>query len=85
MPGPGMDALAALDRALACARGRSVVDYGLHAVITEETGSDIAFQVEELARRGVPSVKMFMTYEGFAVSDTLMLAVMDAARPRARP
>ena len=79
MPGPGMDALAALDRALACARGKSVVDYGLHAVVTQDTGSNVAIQVEALARRGVPSVKMFMTYEGFAVSDALMLAVMDAA------
>jgi len=80
MPGPGMNALAALDRALGCAQGRSLVDHGFHGVFTEETGSDVEIQVGQLARRGVPSVKMFMTYEGFAVSDDLMLAVMDAAR-----
>ncbi len=80
MPGPGMDAPAALDRALARAEGRSIVDYGLHGVITEDTGPDLASQVETLARRGAPSVKLFMTYAGFAVSDDRMLAVMDAAR-----
>jgi len=80
MPGPGMDALASLDRALARADGKTIVDYGLHGVFTEATGRDVEAQMGELARRGVPSVKLFMTYEGFAVSDDLMLSVMDAAR-----
>lgn len=80
MPGPGMDSLAALDRALGCASGRSVVDYGLHGVFTEDTGSDFARQLGQLAARGAPSVKLFMTYRGFAVSDDLMIAVMDGAR-----
>lgn len=80
MPGPGMTALDALDRSLACAGGRSLVDYGLHGVLTEGTGADIEAQVEALAARGAPSVKLFMTYSGFAVSDDLMLRAMDAAR-----
>ena len=80
MPGPGMNALASLDRALARADGKAIVDYALHGVLTEDTGRDIEAQVSELVRRGVPSVKLFMTYAGFAVSDDLMLAVLDAAR-----
>ena len=80
MPGPGMDALASLDRALARADGKAIVDYGLHGVFTEETGRDIEAQVSDLVRRGVSSVKLFMTYAGFAVSDDLMLRVLDAAR-----
>ncbi len=80
MPGPGLNALASLDRALARAAGKAIVDYGLHGVLTEDTGHDIEAQVSELVRRGVPSVKLFMTYAGFAVSDDLMLAVLDAAR-----
>ena len=80
MPGPGMNALASLDRALARADGKAIVDYGLHGVFTEDTGRDVEAQVSELARRGVPSVKLFMTYAGFAVSDDLMLGVLDAAR-----
>ena len=80
MPGPDMTAPAALDRSLACADGRSLVDYGLHGVLTEGTGADIEAQVETLATRGAPSVKLFMTYSGFAVSDDLMLRAMDAAR-----
>ena len=80
MPGPGMTALQALDRSLACAAGRSFVDYGLHGVVTEGTGGDVGAQLARLAERGVPSVKAFMTYEGFAVSDDRLLGVMDAAR-----
>ena len=80
MPGPGMNALASLDRVLARADGKAIVDYGVHGVFTEETGHDVEAQVSDLARRGVPSVKLFMTYAGFAVSDDLMLGVLDAAR-----
>ena len=80
MPGPGMTALDALDRSLRCAAGRSLVDYGLHGVLTQDTGDDIEAQVEALAAQGAPSVKLFMTYTGFAVTDELMLRAMDAAR-----
>ncbi len=80
MPGPGLDALASLDRALGRADARSIVDYGLHGVLTEDTGRDIPGQLAALVRRGVQSVKLFMTYAGFAVTDDLMIEAMDAAR-----
>jgi dihydropyrimidinase len=80
MPGPGMTSLQALERALGCAAGRSVVDYGLHGVVTMETGSDLDEQFAHLAEAGTSAVKVFMTYVGFAVSDDLLLAVMDSAR-----
>lgn len=80
MPGPGMTSLQALERALGCAAGRSVIDYGLHGVVTMETGHDLDRQFARLADSGIGSVKVFMTYVGFAVSDDLLLAVMDAAR-----
>lgn len=79
MPGPGHSTIDALERALACAAGRSMLDYGLHAVVTAGTGSDVAEQLATLAGRGVTSVKVFTTYEGFAVGDDLLLDVLDAA------
>lgn len=80
MPGPRMTSLQALERALGCAAGRSVVDYGLHGVVTMETGDDLDAQFAHLAEAGTSAVKVFMTYVGFAVSDDLLLAVMDSAR-----
>lgn len=80
MPGPSMTAIDALRRSLSRADGRSFIDYGLHGVMTPETGHNVEEQAIELARQGVPTIKAFMTYQGFVVSDDLMLAIMDAAR-----
>lgn len=80
MPGPGMDAIDALDRSISRAAGKSVIDYGLHGVVTMDTGSDLDRQFGRLAQQGVASVKVFMTYEGFAVSDDLFLSVLESAR-----
>ncbi|MGB3415285.1 MAG: dihydropyrimidinase [Mesorhizobium sp.] len=80
MPGPGMTSIDAFDRAIRCAAGRSMIDYGLHGVVTAETGADLAHQFDVLARQGVTSIKVFMTYEGFAVGDETLLAVLDEAR-----
>jgi dihydropyrimidinase len=82
MPDRMMSATNGLERALSCAAGRSVVDYGMHAVITPSVGPDLAGQLDQLVQAGVPSIKLYMTYEGFAVNDDLMLAVLDAARLR---
>jgi dihydropyrimidinase len=80
MPGPGLTTIGALDRALDCAAGKAVIDYGLHAVVTMGTGADVEAQLSQLAERGIASVKLFMTYEGFAVDDDLFFKVLDTAR-----
>ena len=80
MPGPQMTSLDALSRSLSRANGRSYIDYGFHGVMTPDTGDNVEEQVAELSRQGVPTIKAFMTYAGFAVSDDLMLSIMDAAR-----
>jgi dihydropyrimidinase len=79
MPGPDMSTVAAVDRALDRAAGRAVIDYGLHAVVTMGTGGDVKHQLTLLAARGIASVKLFMTYQGFAVDDDLFLDVLDTA------
>jgi dihydropyrimidinase len=80
MPGPGMSSVDGVNRSLDRAAGRSVIDYGLHAVATMATGADVDEQLQQLAGQGIASVKLFMTYEGFAVDDDLFLKVLDAAR-----
>ncbi|RIY02833.1 dihydropyrimidinase [Aureimonas flava] len=80
MPAPGTSAVEGLERAMARSAGRSFVDYGFHGVVTPGTGGNVDRQVETLAARGVPSVKVFLTYEGFAAGDDLVLGLMDAAR-----
>lgn len=79
-PGPKKTSIDAFNRAINCAAGRSIIDYGLHAVVTLNTGRELIDQFSQLVKTGVTSVKLYMTYEGFAVDDDLMLAVMDAAR-----
>lgn len=81
MPGPGMTTVEGVERVLDRARDEAVIDFSLHGVVTEATGS-IADQFDALAARGMPSAKLYMTYEGFAVSDERILTVMDAARAR---
>jgi dihydropyrimidinase len=80
MPGPELTTVGAVDRAKARAVGKSVIDYGLHAVVTMGTGGDVEQQLATLAGQGIAAVKLFMTYEGFAVDDELFLRVLDAAR-----
>lgn len=81
MPGPGMTTVDGIERVLARAKDKAVIDFSLHGVVTEATGS-IADQFDALAAKGMPSAKLFMTYEGFAVSDERILTVMDQARAR---
>ncbi len=79
MPAPGMTMTEGVARSLALAEGRSHVDYGLHAVATPSSGP-VAEQMPGLAAGGTPSVKAFMTYEGFALGDGPLLDLMQAAR-----
>jgi len=50
----------AVDRHRSWARGSSLIDYGLHPVITRET-SAVLEELPALVERGIPSFKMFTT------------------------
>ena len=52
-----------------------MIYYGLHAVVTMGTGAHVEDQLTQLSRRPFCSVKLFMTYDGFAVDDSLVPAV----------
>ncbi|MBZ7924950.1 dihydropyrimidinase [Ensifer adhaerens] len=82
MPGPGMSTLDAFDRATGRAAGRSVIDYGLHGVVTGASASDLGSQFDRLVCEGVVSVKVFMTFGELFVGDDLFLDVLEAARAR---
>ena len=62
------------------ANGRSIIDYGLHCVLTEGT-PEILDQMARLVSQGVTSFKMYMAYSrrGIMVSDATLLSVMQQA------
>jgi dihydropyrimidinase len=77
---PGMSTLDAFARAFSRSQGRSIIDYGLHGVITGSSSGAVSSELEHLAREGVSSVKVFMTYDELFVGDELFLDVLYAAR-----
>jgi dihydropyrimidinase len=55
-----------------------VVDYGLHAVI-QHVDEKVLDQLTDLAKKGVPSVKIYLTYDG-RLNDHEILQVLDRTR-----
>jgi dihydropyrimidinase len=60
------------------AAGKAVIDYGLHGVIQEVT-EDTLREMEELAREGIQSFKIYLTYN-FAIPDAGCLRVFQKAK-----
>jgi dihydropyrimidinase len=68
---------AALERSLARAEGKAVIDYGFHVVVTALPPSRLG-ELDEIIRDGASSVKMFMAYPGeLMVDDATLLTVME--------
>jgi dihydropyrimidinase len=59
------------------AAGQAVVDYGLHMTLTSAEDATLA-QIGELVKSGVPSFKLYTTYEGFALNDDQLLRALMA-------
>jgi dihydropyrimidinase len=77
---PGLSLREGVDRRLAEAEGRCVVDYGLHVNLREANIERVA-EFEELTRRGMPSFKLYMTYDTYKVpDDVLFVAMQEVAR-----
>ncbi len=64
----------------AVADGRCYVDVSFHLVITDATETVLGQELPALLEDGYTSFKVFMTYEGMALSDMEMLQVMSVAR-----
>ncbi|MCX4097997.1 dihydropyrimidinase [Nocardia sp. alder85J] len=68
---------AALERSLAQAEGRAVVDYGFHVVV-RDLGGDRVRDIDEIVAAGASSIKLFMAYPGeLMVDDATLLRAME--------
>ena len=62
------------------AEGRCYVDVSFHLIIADATDRVLGQELPALVNDGYTSFKVFMTYEGLALSDLEMLNVMSVAR-----
>lgn len=58
---------------------KGALDYGVHAKFITASESDIA-SIEQLVNGGVPSFKMFTTYEGVKIKDEDILEILTEAK-----
>jgi dihydropyrimidinase len=70
----------ALQHYHASAEDKAYVDHGFHLIIADPTPAVIGQELPALVRDGYPSFKVFMTYEGLALSDLEILNVLAVAR-----
>jgi dihydropyrimidinase len=62
------------------AEGRCYVDVSFHLIIADASDAVLGQELPALVEDGYTSFKVFMTYEGLALSDMEMLNVMSVAR-----
>ncbi len=62
------------------AKDKCYVDVSFHLIVTDPTESVLGQELPALVEDGYTSFKVFMTYEGMALSDLEMLNVMAVAR-----
>jgi dihydropyrimidinase len=72
---PPMTLTDGVAKRLAEAEGKAVIDYGLHVNLREAERARLG-ELERLFARGFPSVKLYMTYDGYKVPDDIILGVM---------
>ena len=70
----------ALKRYHALAEGECYVDVSFHLIIADASDAVLGQELPALVHDGYTSFKVFMTYEGLALSDMEMLNVMSVAR-----
>jgi dihydropyrimidinase len=70
----------ALKQYHAKADGECFVDVSFHLIVTDPTDQTLGQELPALVEAGYTSFKVFMTYEGMALSDMEMLKVMAVAR-----
>ncbi|QXJ22546.1 dihydropyrimidinase [Actinomadura graeca] len=76
---PGEHLRTAVERGVASAQGKAVIDYGQHIILTQLEDSTL-HQLDELVGEGVTSIKMFLAYPGeLMVDDATLFQVMERA------
>jgi dihydropyrimidinase len=76
----GQSLRAAVTSYHAKAERQCYTDYGFHLVISDPTPQVLGQELPALILDGFPSFKVFMTYEGLALTDEQILKVMTVAR-----
>ncbi|HTX78388.1 MAG TPA: dihydropyrimidinase, partial [Longilinea sp.] len=76
-PAAGETLLQALETRRKQADGHSVADYALHMTLTNDHPETL-LQVPEVVEAGCSTFKTYLTYEGFALSDSAFLHVLEA-------
>jgi dihydropyrimidinase len=77
---PGTTLADGVDRRLAEASGRSLIDYGVHVNLREPNIERVS-EFAALSARGCPSFKLYMTYETYQVpDDVIFVAMQEIAR-----
>jgi len=76
----GQSLRAALRNYHALAEGECYVDVSFHLIVSDPTEQVLGQELPALVEDGYTSLKIFMTYEGLALSDREMLETMSVAR-----
>jgi dihydropyrimidinase len=75
-PRPGESLIDELERRKADAEKVALIDYGLHLNYRDPDPSRLQ-EIPAVVERGVPSFKLYMAYEGYQLSDTMLLQAME--------
>lgn len=62
------------------ARGKAVVDYSFHLIVTDPSPQVLGQELPALVKDGYTSFKVFMTYDDMVLTDRQLLEVFDVAR-----
>lgn len=76
-PAVGQSLLDGVEQRRVDADGEAVIDYGLHVNIRDPDPSRLD-EVPDLFRRGVPSLKLYMAYDGYRIPDSAIFRAMTA-------
>ncbi len=80
MPLKGQSLRAVVEDYHARARGKALIDYAFHLVVSDPTPQVLGQELPALIRDGCTSFKVYLTYEGLALSDYEVMEVLDLAR-----
>jgi dihydropyrimidinase len=80
MPLKGQSLRAVVDDYHRRANGKAVIDYAFHLVVADPTPQVLGQDLPALIRDGCTSFKVYLTYEGLALTDEGVLNVLDFAK-----
>jgi dihydropyrimidinase len=69
-----------VDDYMACAKPKSVIDYGFHLIISDASDAIIGQELPAMIEDGITSFKIYMTYDNLKLDDYEILNVLAAAR-----